>query len=773
MKTVILAGDDGASLRPLTCTLPEVKVELLGKPLLFYILDSLIDLNVSAVTLTLKYKAAETEAMFPNGEYKGIPVSVVIEEEYMGTAGSVKNAVGESEETVLVLNGNSFFDFDLKDAYMRHISDSCDATIICKSVEDPREYGVVDVKENGDISEFIEKPGWSQAVTDIANCGIYFLEPKVLKEIPDDKICSFSKDLFPVLLEKNFKIGSYISREYWCEITDTESYKKVQFDIISGRTRQKLPFVAEGVFTKSSVPSGNFVIIPPVYFGENVQIESGAVIGPFAIIGEGSLVSKGSKIRESVLLKSVYVSSGCSVNGSLLCEGASVKKGASLFEGSVIGQDSVIGEDSVIANGVLIWPNKVIENGVSVTENVKYSQPANTVLQINDIIFGDFGIELTPEKTARLGAAIGTLFDGIRVGVGIDGETNSLALKCGMLGGLISVGAKSFDFGKCFYSQMFYYSVFCDVDFAIFINGGENGVSLSLCEKGGVAIQRDKIRKIEMILKRNEFNRCSGGDCQSVSVMNSLEQMYLNEIIRQFEETEISLSGVLFFCGNQVIESIVQSTLERIGLTRENDDFIVKVNNTGTKITIVENSQSYSHEKILALTAHHEMKNGNDVALPWDAPQIITTLASSLGRKTYRFSEYSDLQSESSKIKNVTVNQLWSRDAVFLMFKLIKIMSVEKKNLKSLIAELPEFYVAKKVMEIDVSPTLISKELLDNDFKADENGGVVLKNDKGIAKVRSERNGKSLKIITEAVNAELAEELCMEIEKLISIDIDL
>ena len=99
-------------------------------------------------------------------------------------------------------------------------------------------------------------------------------------------------------------------------------------------------------------------------------------------------------------------------------------------------------------------------------------------------------------------------------------------------------------------------------------------------------------------------------------------------------------------------------------------------------------------------------------------------------------------------------------------------MSTEKKNLKSLIAELPEYYVAKKVMEIDVSPTLISKELLDNDFKADENGGVVLKNDKGIAKVRSERNGKSLKIITEAVNAELAEERCMEIEKLISIDID-
>ena len=468
----------------------------------------------------------------------------------------------------------------------------------------------------------------------------------------------------------------------------------------------------------------------------------------------------------------MYVSSGCSVNGALLSDGVSVKKGASVFENSVLGQDAIIGEESVIANGVLVWPNKTIENGVTITENVKYSQPVNTALQINDIIFGDFGVELTPEKTARLGAAIGTLFDGIRVGIGIDGETNSLALKCGMLGGLISVGAKSFDLGICFFSQMFYYSVFCDVDVAIFISGGENGVSLSLCEKGGVALSREKIRKIEMILKRSEFNRCSGGDCQSVSVMNSLEQMYLNEIARQFENVKISIGGVLFFCGNKIISQCVSNALERLGLTQENEDFIVKINNIGTKITVVENSTSFSHEKILAVVAHNEMKQGNDVALPWDAPQIITTLGNSLGRKTYRFSDYSFTQDENSKIKSVTVNQLWSRDAVFLMFKLLKIMNETNKSLKALADELPEFYVAKKVMEIDISPTLISKELLGNDFKTDESGGVTLKNEKGVAKVKSESNGKSLKIITEAVTMELAEELCGEIERLISIDID-
>ena len=642
---------------------------------------------------------------------------------------------------------------------------------MCARVDDPRDYCVVNVDGNGYAIDFTEKPGWSDSYSNIAGCGVYILNHSVLEEIEEDSSCDFTKELFPRLLKNGSKLYAYISNDYWHHIKEIEDYKKVQFDILSRRAKKNLPYVAEGIFTKSNVPNGNFVIIPPVFFGENVQVESGAVIGPFVIIGEGSLVSKGSKIRESILLKSVYVSSGCSVNGALLCEGVSVKKGASLFEECVVGQDSVIGADSVIANSVLIWPNKIIENSSTITENVKYSQPVNSILQINDVIFGDFGVELTPEKTARLGAAIGTLFDGIRVGIGIDGETNSLALKCGVLGGLMSVGAKSFDFGKCFYSQMFYYSAFCDVDIAIFINGGNSGVSLVLCEKGGVALSREKARQLEMILKRNEFNRCAGGDCQSVSVMNSIENMYLNEICSQFDSKKIDF-GILLICGNPFISQVVSEATGRLGIEKENDAFIIKVNDIGTRVTIVEKNESFPHEKILAVVAHNELKKGNDVALPWDAPQIITSLANSLGRKALRLSGYSTFYDE-SKLQSTSTNQIWARDAVLLMFKLINIINDEGRTLKQLVKELPEFYVAKKVMEIDVSPSLISKELLDNDFEFNEENCAVIKNEKGTARVRSDGNGKSLKIIAEAVNSELAEELCADIEKLISIDIDL
>ncbi len=770
MKVVVLADNQGESLQPLTSSLPFLKLELLGEPLLFYILDSLLGLPVSEIIIIANSNLNELEILFPENEYKGMNVSLLCVDSDSVTAESVKNAVGEDSDTVLVINADSYFEFNFGEAFSRHIINKNDVTIICKNVEDPRDYAVINETEEGVITEIVEKPDWSGVFSDLVDCGAYFIEHSVLGLVDENKSAQALRSVFLDAINRGFSVCTFKSREYWCNINDTNALKKVQFDLLSGKATRKIPFVASDIFTKSSVPSGNFVIVPPVFFGNNVQVESGAVIGPFAVIGEGSLIAKGSKISDSILFKSVYVSSKCNVSGAILSEGVSVKKGAQILEGAVIGKECLIGEECVIGEGVSVWPNKTIENGLFINENVKYSKPEAKVALINDVIYGDFGVELTPEKTARLGAALGTLLGGLRVGVGVDGELNSIALKYGLLSGLMSVGAKTFDFGNCFYSQMFYYSAFCDVDIAVFISGGESGVSLSFCEKGGVALSRENIHKLEEILTSGEFNRTTGADCHNVSVVESLQKMYENEIVRQFEDVRMSFSGVLFCCGNPLIDICVKSILKRITLNEENEDFIVKINNTGTRLTVVKDNQNFSHEKILAVVAFSEMKKGNDVVLLWDAPQIITTLATELGRKALRFSDYSN--SDFSKIRTVNTNKLWSADAVFLMFRLIKILVEENKSLKELSEEIPEFYVAKKVMTIDSLPSVISKELLKKDFKTDSGGGVTRKTKKGVVRVRNDNNGKSLKIITEAVTTELAEELCGEIEKLISIDID-
>lgn len=763
MQAVIIADSDGKGLRPLTCTMPKAKIPILGKPLIFYTLEKLGELEIKKAIITLCYKASEIVSLFPDGKYGNIFVETVTEDLPLGTAASVKNALIDPDGTVAVIDGGSFFDFDLAAAYKYHKAHKNDVTVVCKWFDDPHDYGIVNLDCDGRAVGFFEKPEWENAFSGFVNTGVYFFEPSVFSEIPETADFDFVNDLFPRLLSKKLKIGAYKSEGYWCDIGDTESYKQVQFDILDGKTSYLPPRVAEGVFSYSPVPKGEYIIVPPVFIGKNVQIEQGAVIGPYAAIFDGSLISGGAKIRDSVLLPNIYVSSNCNLNGALLCEGVSVKHGAEIFEGATVGSDSVIGEAALISAGVGVWPKKTVQNGEVVRDNVKYSQKDGRAFQLSEFLSGDFGVELTPEKSARLGAALGTLFENIRIGIGIDGEANSLALKCGMLGGLISTGAKSFDFGKCFNAQMFYYSSFCDLDVAVFIGGGDGGASVSIYENGGIPLSRKHLRQLEAIMKQNEFNRCSGGDCRSVSVMSSMEQMYINEAVRCFEPDSANFE-VSVFSSCRLIADCANAILKKLGSSFEGDDLIFKINAEGTRLTAIENSVSFVHEKVLAVVAYEEMKAGNDIALPWDAPQVITALAKSVGRRIYR---YSETQFGEGHLLAVGSKQLWARDAVFLTVKLLSAMAKNKKALTELVSELPEFYVAKKVMEIDVSPAIISKTLLEGGFEKEVGGGVILKKNGASARVKSNSDGKALRIIAEAVSVEAARELCADVGDII------
>ena len=71
--------------------------------------------------------------------------------------------------------------------------------------EDPSEYGMVLLRENGSISRFVEKPDWSQVFSDKVNTGIYIISPEILAQIPDNTFYDFARDLFPKII-KNGKM---------------------------------------------------------------------------------------------------------------------------------------------------------------------------------------------------------------------------------------------------------------------------------------------------------------------------------------------------------------------------------------------------------------------------------------------------------------------------------------------------------------------------------------------------------------------------------------
>ena len=91
-------------------------------------------------------------------------------------------------------------------------------TIALKRVENPLEFGVVVVDEEGRIERFLEKPTWGQVFCDTVNTGIYVLEPEVFDHIPADSPYDFSQDLFPKLFEMGAPLYGYVAEGYWQDI---------------------------------------------------------------------------------------------------------------------------------------------------------------------------------------------------------------------------------------------------------------------------------------------------------------------------------------------------------------------------------------------------------------------------------------------------------------------------------------------------------------------------------------------------------------------------
>ena len=130
MKVVVLADNQGESLQPLTSALSFLRLELLGEPLLFYILDSLLGLPVSEIIIIANYNISEIQLLFPENEYKGMNVSLVCVDTDVVTAESVKNVANEDDDTLLVINADSYFEFNLSEAYSRHIINKNDVSTI-------------------------------------------------------------------------------------------------------------------------------------------------------------------------------------------------------------------------------------------------------------------------------------------------------------------------------------------------------------------------------------------------------------------------------------------------------------------------------------------------------------------------------------------------------------------------------------------------------------------------------------------------------------------
>ena len=228
LRAIVMAGGYGTRLRPLTDELPKPMLPLGTRPLLEMIVEQLRDAGIRQVNVSTHYKGEMIAEHFKDGQDFGVDIRYVKEDQPLGTAGAL-SLLEESDEPLLVINGDILTRVDFRAMLNFHREHRADLTVAVRQYEFRVPYGVIDT-DGVAVTGISEKP----LVKQFINAGIYLLNPAIRRLIPNGQHYDIP-ELIERLLQEGRPVVCFPIREYWLDIGKADHYDQAKVDIATGR----------------------------------------------------------------------------------------------------------------------------------------------------------------------------------------------------------------------------------------------------------------------------------------------------------------------------------------------------------------------------------------------------------------------------------------------------------------------------------------------------------------------------------------------------------
>ncbi len=574
-KAVIMAGGEGTRLRPLTINRPKPMVPVLNRPLMEYAVERLSESNFKDIYITLHYLPIVVTGYFEDGARWNVNLRYSVEDRPLGTAGGVKAAVGNIDDTLVVISGDLFSDIDLNKMFAFHKSKGSMFTMALVEVENPLEFGVALLDSDGMLKKFLEKPGWGEVFSNTINAGIYIMEPEILRLIPEGSEFDFSRDLIPLLLKKGYPIYGYVHDGYWRDIGSTQQYMRVHEELLENLRGVKIlskPLGNNIYIGDNSVIDPTATINGPTIIGSNVTIRENAVVGPYAVIGNDVIIERNARIERSIVWNGSFIGSRSRLNGSIVGERVMIKSNVYAYEGSVIGDECVVNNDVIIKAGVRIWPKKNIDSGLTVSSDV--TAGVKSVKRL----FGMYGIdgianvELTPELASKIGAALATIVKpGSMIVAGRDMMRASRMFKRAFIAGLLSGGANVYNLKAVPAPLNRLFTIQSGAVYGVHIrmhNTLPDIMRVEFYDSSGLNVDSFVERKIENLVFREDYRRVYYNDVGEIYYPARIYEPYEDYIYKSIDLTPISKwrNKVVIDLSQGTTSLILPQLLSKIGV---------------------------------------------------------------------------------------------------------------------------------------------------------------------------------------------------------------
>lgn len=391
---MILAGGQGSRLGALTKNVAKPAVPFGGKyRIIDFPLSNCVHSGINTVGVLTQYQPLELNRYIGNGNpwdldrsHGGVYVlppyqSAKAGEWYKGTANAIYQNLSFLEsfkpENVLILSGDHIYKMHYGEMLKAHKESGAAVTIAVMPVpwEEASRFGIMNVDEEGTITDFEEKP--AEPKSNLASMGIYIFTYEVLKKYleADERDPSsandFGKNIIPAMLENGEKMVSFRFEGYWKDVGTIHSLWEANMDLVDQPPKFDLNDRSWSIYSRN-------MALAPHYVGQNAKITNSTVTEGCFIDGE---------IKHSVIFGGVELGEGSVVSDSVIMPGAKIGK-------NVVIEKAVIGVDAVIGDGAKV--------GVNSSDDNKYASKLCT----NDLVLIESGAEVGVEEDICKGSMV-------------------------------------------------------------------------------------------------------------------------------------------------------------------------------------------------------------------------------------------------------------------------------------------------------------------------------------------------------------------------------
>ena len=325
MKALVLAGGAGTRLRPITHTSAKQLLPVANKPVLFYGLEAIRDAGISEVGIVVGDTAAAIEAAVGDGSAFGLQVTYVRQSAPLGLAHAVlvaRDFLGD-DDFVMYL-GDNFIVGGITHLVREFRAARPDAQIMLTEVNDPRQFGVAELGEAGQVVGLEEKP--QQPKSDLALVGVYMFTPAIHAAVrrlaPSWRGELEITEAIQWLIETGHKVSSTIISGYWKDtgnVADMLEVNRMVLESVEPVRRGDADEASE-LIGRVAIEEGARVtgsrIVGPVVIGAGTQV-TGSYIGPFTSVADGCTILD-SEIEYSIVLRGASIRGVRRIEASLI-----------------------------------------------------------------------------------------------------------------------------------------------------------------------------------------------------------------------------------------------------------------------------------------------------------------------------------------------------------------------------------------------------------------------------------------------------------------------